>query len=51
MTLALVLGAGWVAAVAAAASAVVLVGFLAAAGPRRRALHDRLSGTAVFAAR
>ncbi|MFH1865687.1 MAG: RDD family protein [Candidatus Eisenbacteria bacterium] len=50
MALALVLGKSPAAFAALAATAVVLAGFIAAAGPRRLALHDRLSGTAVFPA-
>jgi hypothetical protein len=45
--LALSLGSGAAALVALASTAIVLAGFVPAAGPGRLALHDRLSGTAV----
>ncbi len=51
MPLALILGSSTVAAVALAAVAVTLAGFLVAIGPRSLALHDRLADTAVFGAR
>lgn len=48
MAIALAVGEGFAALAALAAGLVVLAGFFAAAGPRRLALHDRLSGAAVF---
>lgn len=47
LVVALVVGKSAVAAVAVILGAVVLLGFLAALGPTRQALHDRLAGTAV----
>ncbi len=50
MGLALLLGNGPAALVALAAGVIVIAGFIPAAGRERRALHDRLSGTAVLRA-
>ena len=47
MVLALVLGSRSVAMVALLAGAIILIGFVHAADPRGRAMHDRLAGTAV----
>jgi len=47
MVLALILGSGPVAVIAAGAALATMGGFCLAAGPRSEALHDRLTGTAV----
>jgi len=51
MALALALGRSPVAFIALAAGFTVLAGFFLTMGPRRQALHDRLSGTAVVPGR